>query len=68
MTEIELHAKSDRELLLLAVQKLNAVCPLVEKHEKFIYGNGTPGVRTQVYILWGCFVIVGSLLIKVVFY
>lgn len=33
--------------------------------KKTIYGNGTMGLKTQVVILWGCFVIVGGLALKV---
>jgi hypothetical protein len=35
--------------------------------QKTIYGNGSMGVRTQVIILWGAFIVVGGALIKVAF-
>ena len=52
MSDIELHAKSDRELLLIAIGKLNGICDKVERHELALEGNGKMGLKSQVRILW----------------
>jgi hypothetical protein len=31
---------------------------------KTVYGNGTPGIKTQVFVLWGILMILGSLVIR----
>ena len=36
----------------------------INKIEKMLYGNGTPGIRTQVYILWSLFILAGGILLK----
>ena len=33
--------------------------------KKTVYGNGSPGIKTQVFVLWGAFCILSGLLIKV---
>lgn len=55
-TELEIQAKSDRELLIMMVDKLNTSCRLVEKHDKWINGNGIPGAKFQVWVMWGVFI------------
>lgn len=52
MTDLELHSKTDRELLLLAVLKLNETCRAVERHERILEGNGKPGIKAQVRWMW----------------
>jgi len=54
--DIRLEAKSDRELLIMLVDKLNHVCGKVDKHDKWLSGNGTPGLRFQVWVLWASFI------------
>ena len=34
--------------------------------QKCVYGNGKMGLKTQVFILWGVFLILGGTLLKVV--
>lgn len=51
MTDIELHAKTDRELLVMAVTKLNESCRMLERHEKILEGNGRMGLKSQVRLL-----------------
>jgi hypothetical protein len=60
MTDIEIHAKSDRELLILVVEKLNTMCDKVKRLDKSVHGNGLPGIRAQVWVLWGIFVVGGG--------
>ena len=57
MNNIELEAKTDRELLIIAIGLLNSLNDTVSKHEKWINGNGSkaPGAKFQLYILWGVF-------------
>ena len=62
--DIRLEAKSDRELLIMLVDKLNHVCGKVDKHDRWLAGNGVPGIRTQVYIMWAVFIFLGSAIIK----
>lgn len=62
--DIRLEAKSDRELLIMLVDKLNHVCGKVDRHDKWLAGNGTPGLRFQVWVLWACFVGAISLALK----
>lgn len=49
--DIDIHAKSDRELLIMVVNKLNGMCDSVEKHERTLYNNGF-GIAAQVRVLW----------------
>ena len=37
--------------------------PAVEKHEKAIYGNGWPGLRTQLAVLTGAVTLLSSFVI-----
>jgi len=50
--EIDVSAKTDRELLIMVVDKLNSVCSKVNKVDKAVHGNGVIGLKTQVLILW----------------
>jgi hypothetical protein len=34
--------------------------------QKCVYGNGKIGIKTQVFILWGAFIVVGGMLITVI--
>ncbi len=34
--------------------------------QKCVYGNGKIGLKTQVFILWGVFLIIGGALVKIV--
>ena len=52
MTDIDIHAKTDRELLIMVVGKLNTLCDCVSQHDKDLNGNGKMGVKAQVRILW----------------
>jgi len=58
MTDLDINAKTDRELLIMAIDKLNYVCSKVERHDKWLAGNGLPGIRFQVWVLWGVFIAV----------
>ena len=42
--------------------KLDTACEINRKHDKVLYGNGTPGIRTQVYILWGLLLTGGAVI------
>ena len=55
-TELEIEAKSDRELLIMMVDKLNNSCRLLEKHDKWINGNGKPGAKFQIWVMWAVFI------------
>ena len=59
MTDIELHAKTDRELLLIAIGQLNNLCHTQERHAKTLYGNGWPGLVFRVSLLWVLVLILG---------
>ena len=61
MTDLEIHAKTDRELLVMACMQLNDVCKKVVKLDKAVHGNGKIGIKTQVYILWGIFIVGGGM-------
>jgi hypothetical protein len=63
MDDIELHAKSDRELLILAVEKLNTMCHRVNKLDRAVHGNGVPGLKAQVWVLWGIFSVGGGMVV-----
>lgn len=52
MTDIDIHAKTDRELLIMVVGKLNGLCDCVDRHDKDLNGNGKIGMKAQVRILW----------------
>jgi hypothetical protein len=52
MTDIDISAKTDRELLIMAVKELNHISHRVSKHDKWLAGNGWPGIRFQVGVLW----------------
>ena len=58
MTDLDINAKTDRELLIMVVDKLNSICNRVDKHDKWLAGNGTPGLRFQVWVLWAVFLAV----------
>ncbi len=45
-------------------QKLDMITTLAKRTDEVIYGNGKIGLRTQVYILWGVFLVISSLLVK----
>jgi hypothetical protein len=60
MTDIELHAKSDRELLMMAVQRLNSVCTKIEKHDLVLYNEGWAQVKGLLILVgasWAMFLI-----------
>jgi len=57
--KIELEAKSDRELLIMAVMKLNHVGEDVIKCKRAIWGNGKFGIKFQMVILWGLICLLG---------
>ena len=50
--ELDITAKTDRELLIMVVDKLNSVCSKVNKVDKAVHGNGRPGLQTHVMLLW----------------
>lgn len=56
--DINLNAKTDRELLIIAVERLNALCHKVEKVRKWKDGNGVPGAQFQLWVLWMVFLAV----------
>jgi len=56
--KIDLDAKTDRELLIMAVQELNALSKCVEKIRKWKDGNGIPGAQFQLWVLWAVFVFI----------
>ena len=35
----------------------------IDKLDKILNGNGSAGLRTQVFILWGAFIVLGSMLL-----
>lgn len=49
---IDISAKTDRELLIMVVDKLNGLCGKVVKLDKTVHGNGKPGLQTHVLLLW----------------
>ena len=58
--EIEIETKSDRELLIIAVQKLNNMTKWQSKADKTIYGNGWPGLTFRFWALCVAFLILAS--------
>jgi hypothetical protein len=52
MTDLDIHAMTDRELLIQIAGKLNNTCDKVDKHDVILEGNGKWGIKTQVRILW----------------
>ena len=58
MEDLDLNAKSDRELLLMAVQRLNTTCDDVRSLKKWRDGNGLPGARFQIWVLWAIFLFI----------
>lgn len=63
MTDIDIHAKTDRELLIMAIEKLNGLCDKVEKHEQTLYNAGW-GITAQIKVIWGVGVIVLGIILK----
>lgn len=57
IAEIKQTLKYKNEYCLLENERIN-------KLEKLINGNGSPGIRTQVFILWGAFLFLGSIIGK----
>ena len=55
---IEFDKKTDRELLILAIQLLNGTCKDVTKLKEWRDGNGVPGARFQIWVLWAVFMAV----------
>lgn len=43
--------------------RMEPVVKAVNNLQRWRDGNGLPGARTQLYILWGAFLIMGSLLL-----
>jgi hypothetical protein len=64
MTDIDITAKSDRELLIMVVDKLNSIERLAYRHNKWIEGNGLPGARFQLWVLWTAFLGLVAFVIK----
>lgn len=60
IAEIRQAIKSKEETLEEHEEKLKKVCETID-------GNGRIGLKTQVYILWGAFIILGSILLKEIF-
>jgi len=56
MTDIDIHAKTDRELLVMIVGRLNSTCDKVDKVITWKEGNGTPGAQFQLRVMWACFI------------
>lgn len=50
--KIEVKAASDREILIMVVDKLNDICDTTKQTHKAVYGNGVPGLKTQVLLIW----------------
>jgi len=64
MNDIDINAKTDRELLIMVVEKLNAVCHEQKKIDRWVHGNGVPGAKFQLYILWAVFLAILAKLVK----
>ena len=56
MDDLDLDAKTDRELLLMAVQRLNTACEDVKSLKKWRDGNGLPGAKFQIAVMWAVFI------------
>lgn len=52
MEKTEITQKSDREILIHVAIQQNAVIDMLCEHHRWIHGNGKPGAKTQLYILW----------------
>jgi len=52
MTDINIEAKSDRELLILICQRVNKTCQEVEGLRQTVYGNGVGGLVNRVAMIW----------------
>ena len=37
-------------------------CERIDRLDKLLNGNGSPGIRTQVFILWGAFLFLGGII------
>lgn len=61
--DINLTAKSDRELLLMLAGKLNHICHKVDRHDEALFNNGW-GLAAQTRVMWGIFCILGGILVK----
>lgn len=61
--DINLNAKTDREILIMLVGKVNNVSHVVEKEEEVLFNNGW-GIVAQVKVMWGIGVILLGLVIK----
>lgn len=46
------------------VIRMESVCEDVRSLKRWRDGNGWPGVKTQVYILWGAFTVIGAIAIR----
>lgn len=57
MDPIDLNAKTDRELLILVAQKQNEIIAILNPIFTWVYGNGKPGAKTQLYVLWASFLV-----------
>lgn len=58
MDDLDLNTKTDRELLLIAVQRLNNVCEDVKTLKKWRDGNGMPGAKFQIAVMWVVFLFI----------
>ena len=48
--------------------RMEPVIDEVERIRKWKDGNGIPGARTQLWVLWGIFIIASAILIRTKFY
>lgn len=56
MDDLDLNAKSDRELLLMVAQRLNSTCEEVHSLKRWRDGNGWPGAKFQIAVMWAVFI------------
>lgn len=61
--DINLSAKSDRELLIMLVGKVNHACHKIDKHDSVLFNSGW-GLVAQNKVMWACFVTLGGIVIK----
>ena len=47
-----------------AVIRFESVCAEVESLKKWKDGNGVPGAKTQLYILWVAFILLGGVALR----